>query len=61
MGIFGWYFSGNILKKKTIPRDQMNLYNKLVPLFRVFDVLVLRTMGLSTIVVGEKPQVEKTH
>lgn len=54
IGIFGWYVSGNILKRKTIPMGQMRLYNTLVPIFRVIDKLILNSMGLSTIVVGKK-------
>ncbi|MDX2249017.1 MAG: methyltransferase domain-containing protein [Bacteroidia bacterium] len=55
IGILGWYFSGNILKKETIPSGQMNLYNKLVPIFRLIDRVVGRQVGLSVIVVGEVP------
>jgi len=54
IGMFGWYFSGNILKKKTIPSGQMKLYNQLVPVFKIIDKIILNSMGLSTIVVGEK-------
>jgi len=53
-GIFGWFFSGKILNKKTIPKGQMNIYNKLVPVFKIIDKMTLNNMGLSVIVVGEK-------
>ncbi|TAE56691.1 MAG: class I SAM-dependent methyltransferase [Bacteroidetes bacterium] len=53
-GIFGWWFSGTLLRKKTIPQGQMKLYNQLVPLFRVSDRLTLRQLGLSVVVAGEK-------
>lgn len=53
-GIAGWFLSGNILKKKVIPAGQMGLYNKLVPIFKIIDKLVLNGFGLSSIVVGEK-------
>ena len=55
IGIFGWYITGNLLKKKTIPGGQMKLYNTMVPLFRIIDKMVFNTVGLSTIVVGRKP------
>lgn len=55
IGILGWFFSGNILKKKTIPSGQMDIYNRLVPVFRLIDRIVLRQIGLSVIVTGEKP------
>jgi 2-polyprenyl-3-methyl-5-hydroxy-6-metoxy-1,4-benzoquinol methylase len=54
IGIFGWYITGNILRKKTIPKGQMKLYNKLVPVFKVIDKVILESIGLSTIIVGKK-------
>ena len=55
MGILGWYVSGQILKKETIPSGQMGLYNMLVPIFRIIDKCVFNQIGLSVIVVGDKP------
>jgi len=52
--IFGWWFSGSVLKKKTIPEGQMKLYDSLVPVFKLIDKIVLNKMGISAIVVGEK-------
>jgi len=54
MGIPGWYVSGKLQKNKTIPKGQMSLYNKLVPLFRLADKLVFNQVGLSVISVGVK-------
>ncbi|MCH2021953.1 MAG: class I SAM-dependent methyltransferase [Saprospiraceae bacterium] len=54
MGIFAWFFSGKLQKNDSIPAGQMRLYNILVPIFRIIDVLVFRAFGLSTIVVGKK-------
>lgn len=53
-GIFGWFISGSILKKKSIPGGQMKLYNFLVPVIRIIDKLVFNSAGLSTILVGRK-------
>ena len=53
IGILGWFVSGSILKKETIPSGQMDLYNKLVPIFRMIDKVTLNQMGLSVVVVGE--------
>jgi len=53
-GIFGWYLTGSLLKKKTIPRNQMKFYNLLVPIFKIIDKLLFNSVGLSTIVVGKK-------
>jgi SAM-dependent methyltransferase len=54
IGIFGWWFSGSILKKKTIPGGQMKLYNSLVSVFKIIDKVILNKMGLSVITVGKK-------
>ena len=52
--IAGWWFSGNILKKKTIPTGQMRIYNMLVPIFKIVDKFVLNRVGISVIVEGIK-------
>ena len=52
IGIAGWLFSGAIQKNKTIPAEQMRLYNACVPVFKLFDRLVLNKAGLSVVVVG---------
>ncbi len=52
-GMAGWFVSGRILKKKTIPKNQMSLYNKLVPIFKVVDKTLLNKIGLSVIAVGK--------
>jgi SAM-dependent methyltransferase len=54
IGIFGWYFSGKILKRESIPSGQMKLYNMFVPIFKIIDKFIRNSVGLSTIVVGEK-------
>lgn len=53
-GIAGWFTSGRILNKASIPAHQMNLFNKLVPVFKLVDKVSFHTVGLSTIVVGKK-------
>lgn len=53
--MFGWFISGSVLKNKIIPEGQLELYNRLVPVFRTVDKLFRRRMGLSVIAVGEKP------
>lgn len=52
--IFGWWFSGAILRKKTIPEGQMKIYDMLVPVFRLIDKIILNKAGISAIVVGKK-------
>ncbi|WP_415060765.1 class I SAM-dependent methyltransferase [Flavobacterium sp.] len=54
IGIIGWFVSGSILKKKTIPENQMGLFNLLVPVFRWADKIILNKIGLSVICVSKK-------
>ncbi|MEL0454967.1 class I SAM-dependent methyltransferase [Flavobacteriaceae bacterium SZ-1-7] len=54
VGILGWFVSGKILRKKTIPKGQMQLYNTFVPIIKIIDKLILNSMGLSTVIVGKK-------
>jgi SAM-dependent methyltransferase len=51
-GILGWWFTGSILGKPTIPPNQLAVYEKLVPLFRFIDQLVFKRIGLSVIAVA---------
>lgn len=54
IGILGWFISGNILQKKQIPKNQMKLYNFLVPLWKIIDRVTSRWLGLSLIQVAIK-------
>jgi 2-polyprenyl-3-methyl-5-hydroxy-6-metoxy-1,4-benzoquinol methylase len=54
VGIAGWFVTGSVLKRETIPEGQMGLYNKLVPAIKVMDKLIFNQIGLSTICVGKK-------
>lgn len=55
-GIAGWWFTGSVLKKNTIPEGQMGLYNFLVPLFRFADKLFSTFAGLSVVAAGKKKE-----
>jgi 2-polyprenyl-3-methyl-5-hydroxy-6-metoxy-1,4-benzoquinol methylase len=54
IGTIGWYVSGKLQANKSIPKSQLNIYNKLVWLFRIVDKMVFNKIGLSVIVVGQK-------
>lgn len=54
LGILGWVLFGGILRREAIQEGPMGLYNKLVPLAKLMDKAVFRSVGLSTIVVGRK-------
>lgn len=53
-GIAGWVLSGKILKKKTIPSGQMKIYNRLVPVFKFIDKIIMNKVGLSVVQIGKK-------
>lgn len=48
----GWFFSGRILRKETIPSGQVSLVNKIVPVLKMADKIVGNKVGLSVIAVG---------
>ena len=52
--IAGWWFSGTVLRNKTIPTGQMKIYDMLVPIFKIIDKLVSNRVGISVIVEGIK-------
>lgn len=54
-GIFAWWFSGKILRQKTIPAGEMKLYNTFVPIFKLVDKISFNRLGLSVICVIKKP------
>lgn len=54
VGIFGWYFSGSILKNKSIPEGQVRLFNFLVPIIKFADLVTFKKIGLSVICFATK-------
>lgn len=54
LGILGWFVSGKLSNKKTIPSSQMSFYNKIVFIAKILDKVIFNLIGLSTIVVGKK-------
>lgn len=54
IAMWGWFMSGNILRKRIIPGGQMRLYNTLVPVWKVLDLFTNRIAGISIIQVGYK-------
>ena len=53
-GILGWWLSGTVFRNKVITSSKLNLFNKLVPLFRILDWFVTPVTGVSLISVGIK-------
>jgi len=56
IGILGWFVSGKLMRKNSIPGGQMRLYDKLVPVWKVVDWLFGRYLGLSVICVVQKTE-----
>ena len=54
MGMVGWYISGSLMRNKKIPRNQLRIFESLVPIFRMIDVLMFRSAGVSVVAVAEK-------
>jgi 2-polyprenyl-3-methyl-5-hydroxy-6-metoxy-1,4-benzoquinol methylase len=50
----GWFWYGKVLKHQILPAKPLKTYNRLVPVFKVLDRLVLNKVGNSVIVVGKK-------
>ncbi|MDA8693092.1 class I SAM-dependent methyltransferase [Saprospiraceae bacterium] len=53
-GMLGWFVSGRVLKKKTIPIKQMKIYDKLLFVAKTIDICLLNQIGLSVISIGTK-------
>jgi SAM-dependent methyltransferase len=53
-GIAGWFWFGKTLQRKMIGQGEMQVYDKLVPVFKIADALVFNKAGLSVIVTGRK-------
>jgi SAM-dependent methyltransferase len=51
-GTLGWFVSGTLLRNRTPPASLVNLYDRLVWLFRVIDRLTGQRAGLSVITVA---------
>lgn len=54
IGMLGWFFSGSVLRKKMIPKQQMRGYDTLVPFWKLLDYPLKQTMGNSIIMVAQK-------
>jgi len=52
-GVPGWWLTGRVLKRRLIPAGSLNLYDALVPLFRLERFLPWR-VGQSLIAIGER-------
>jgi 2-polyprenyl-3-methyl-5-hydroxy-6-metoxy-1,4-benzoquinol methylase len=53
-GIFWWYLNAKILKRHFNTSSEAGLINNLIPLVKIFDRLMMMSVGLSLVVIGEK-------
>jgi 2-polyprenyl-3-methyl-5-hydroxy-6-metoxy-1,4-benzoquinol methylase len=53
-GIVGWFVNGTLLRRGLLPTWQINIFNKMVPLFMRIEKVVPTWIGQSLIVVGKK-------
>jgi SAM-dependent methyltransferase len=51
-GVPGWWFAGRVLRREMIPAGSLKLYDALVPLFRLEQLLPWR-IGQSLIAIGQ--------
>jgi SAM-dependent methyltransferase len=59
VGMIGWFTSGRILKRPTIPTGQVKIFEMAVPIARMVDRLATRLVGgLSVICVARRPNVD---
>lgn len=53
-GILGWFLNGSVLRRRILPKNQVKVFNKMVPFFRSLEKITPNWVGQSLIVVGEK-------
>jgi len=47
LAIFGWFFTGRILRREIIPSGQYSLYNRITPFLARLETLIRPPIGLS--------------
>jgi 2-polyprenyl-3-methyl-5-hydroxy-6-metoxy-1,4-benzoquinol methylase len=53
IGIIAWLY-GKLLRLETVPKKEMNFFDKLVPTSKFLDSLLMKKMGLSVISIAQK-------
>jgi len=53
-GIPGWFLNGTLFRKRIVPRAQLQLFDKLVPVMKLADTITFHRIGLSVIAVARK-------
>jgi 2-polyprenyl-3-methyl-5-hydroxy-6-metoxy-1,4-benzoquinol methylase len=55
VGIAGWMINGKLFGKRLIPRRQLQIFDKLVPVIKLIDAITFHKVGLSVLSIGRKP------
>lgn len=53
-GALGWFVSSRILRKKILPEGQLEVFNRLTPIFMAIEQKFPAPFGLSILAVGRK-------
>jgi SAM-dependent methyltransferase len=53
-GIPGWFVSGSILKKREISPTAMRLFDRILPIIKLLDLITFKKIGLSVWFVARK-------
>jgi hypothetical protein len=51
-GVFSWFFVNRILRRSNASGGQYALFDRLVPLFRIWERIIPIPLGLSLIGIG---------
>lgn len=54
LGLIGWFFYGQVLKRKQLPETEIHLIDRLVPILTCLERLIPPPIGLSLIMIGKK-------
>ncbi len=54
LGALGWFLNGRVLREKTPPSNQLQLFNKLVPYLKAVERVAPVPFGISVLAVGRK-------
>jgi SAM-dependent methyltransferase len=58
LGAWGWFLSGKVFRRKVLPRQQLRVYDMMVPVLRRVERWIGPPFGLSLFLVAEKPEAE---
>lgn len=56
VGIAGWMINGALFHKRIIPKKQLQVFDKLVPVIKLIDKISFHRIGLSILCVARKPE-----